>query len=376
KVYPSPEGTAIDDAVVLVHDGTIAAVGKRGEVAVPKGARTIDCTSKVVTAGFWNSHVHFTEPVWNGAAHAPVEKLQAHLREMLTGWGFTTVWDLGSNPDDSLAIRGLIESGKLLGPRIFLAGDIFPKDGKPVYLPKEIQVPEAATPAEATALAKHFLSIGEDGIKLFAGAIQGHGVVVPMPPEIVRAAADVAHAAGKPVFSHPSNRVGIDNSLAGGVNVLAHTAPSAKELTAAELALMKEHHVALVPTLALFPDEVRKDGGSAEEQEAFVKPAIAELAAYRAAAGPVLFGTDVGYTQLYDTTSEYRYMARAGMSWRDVLASLTTSPAAFFKAPHTGKLEKGMDADLVVLGGEPALDLANLANVAATIRGGRLIYQR
>ena len=73
-------------------------MGKRGEVKIPKSYQVIDCTGKVITAGFWNSHVHFTEEVWNDAATASPDKLEPHLQEMLTRWGFTTVYDLGSNP--------------------------------------------------------------------------------------------------------------------------------------------------------------------------------------------------------------------------------------------------------------------------------------
>ena len=67
--------------------------------------------------------------------------------------------------------------------------------------------------------------MGGDGIKLFTGAIMGHGKVTPMPTDVARAAVEVAHAAGKPVFAHPSNHVGTDNALAAGVDILAHTIP-------------------------------------------------------------------------------------------------------------------------------------------------------
>jgi len=70
KVYPSPTAAPLLDAVVLAHGGTISAIGTRGEVQVPTDARVIDCTGKTVVAGFWNSHVHFTEPAWNNAAGA------------------------------------------------------------------------------------------------------------------------------------------------------------------------------------------------------------------------------------------------------------------------------------------------------------------
>jgi imidazolonepropionase-like amidohydrolase len=89
----------------------------------------------------------------------------------------------------------------------------------------------------------------------------------------------------------------------------------------------------------------------------------------------VLFGTDVGFTKLYDTTLEYELMRRA-LSERQVLASLTTNPATYFKAAKKGRVEPGFDADLVVLDGDPVADVRNLAKVAYTIRGGQIIYQK
>jgi imidazolonepropionase-like amidohydrolase len=62
------------------------------------------------------------------------------------------------------------------------------------------------------------------------------------------------------------------------------------------------------------------------------------------------------------------------MPWRDILASLTTNPAEFFKQTTKGRIEKGMKADLVVLDGDPKEDVRNLAKVAYTIRGGKIIY--
>lgn len=66
----------------------------------------------------------------------------------------------------------------------------------------------------------------------------------------------------------------------------------------------------------------------------------------------------------------------SGMSWRDILASLTTNPATFFKVPNGGQITEGVDADLVVLAADPANDPRNFANVVLTIRGGRIIYDR
>jgi imidazolonepropionase-like amidohydrolase len=379
KIYPSPTAPAIDDGVVLIRDGKIVQIGKRGR-GVPKAAQVIDCTGKVIVAGFGNSHVHFTEPLWNGAATTPADKLEAHMQEMLTRWGFTTVFDIGSNPYDTLPLRKRVDSGEIPGPRIFTtAGNILPENGIPVYVPKDIagmmKPFEAATPADAARIAKQQLAMGADGIKLFTGSIMGHGKITPMPADVAQAAVEVAHAAGKPVFAHPSNHVGTDNALSAGVDILAHTIPIESGWTPEELNRMKAQHTKLIPTLTLWEVEMEKENASPADEEAFVERGVNELKAFFDQGGTVLFGTDVGYTQHYDTTEEYVLMAKSGMTWSDILASLTTNPANFFKA-GTGELAVGNAADVVVLEGDPANDVRNFAKVDYTIRAGKIIYKK
>jgi imidazolonepropionase-like amidohydrolase len=368
-VYSSPTATPLGDAVVLTSGGIITAVGKHGQVKIPKDARVIDCTGKTIVAGFWNSHVHLTEPAFNNAASAPAGAIGKHMQEMLTRWGFTTVWDLGSDPNNSLALRRRVESGEVPGPKILLAGAIFPKNGHPVYLPPEMQLPEAATPDEAAQMARDDLKMGLDGMKLFTGAFMGNKPVVNMDTAIVKAAVDVAHAQGKPVFAHPQNKIGVDNALAGGVDVLAHTVPSGLDYTAEELARFKSQHTALIPTLTLWTTVVQDPAAAAQ----LVQNSVAQLKTFSANGGPVLFGTDIGFTTNYDTALEYELMHRA-LSVSEILASLTTNPAAYFKVARKGRVEKGLDADLVVLDADPAADVHNLAKVACTVRGGRIIY--
>jgi imidazolonepropionase-like amidohydrolase len=225
RVYPSPTASPIENAAVVIEGGKIVAVGPSAVVKTPKGARVIDCRGKVIVAGFWNSHVHF-ESGWEDVPHGSAEKLEAHMQEMLTRWGFTTVWDLGSVPSNTLALRERIARGEIGGPQILMAGDIFPLNGHPVYLPAEMKLPEAASPLQSEQMAQGYLKMGLDGIKLFTGAFMGDKPVVNMDTAIVKAAVDVAHAQGKPVFSHPQNGEGQDNALAGGVDVMAHTIPT------------------------------------------------------------------------------------------------------------------------------------------------------
>ena len=77
-VYSSPAAAPVPEAVVLTSGGIIIAVGKRAEVKIPKDARVIDCAGKTIVAGFWNSHVHLTEPEWNNAGGAAATALERH----------------------------------------------------------------------------------------------------------------------------------------------------------------------------------------------------------------------------------------------------------------------------------------------------------
>jgi imidazolonepropionase-like amidohydrolase len=372
KVYASPDAMPLDDAVVVTSNGVIAAIGSRSDVQIPSDARTIDCAGKTVVAGFWNSHVHFTEAVWNNAGSAPVAPMAQHMQAMLTRWGFTTVWDLGSDARNTMPLRRRVDSGEVPGPAIHLAGSIFPRDGHPAYLPAEMKLPEAAAPDDAAQLARSYMGLGLDGVKLFTGSFKGEGKpVVNMDPAIAKAAVDLAHAAGKPVFAHPQNLAGVDAVIAASVDIMAHTVPGAQGYPPEQLAGFKQQGIALVPTLSLFsklpvgPDIAAR----------LVATTVNQVKAFSDNGGPVLFGTDVGFTTIYDTTLEYELMHRA-LSARQILASLTTNPAQYFKAANKGRVEKGFDADLAVLDGDPVADVRNLAKVAYTIRAGKVIYQK
>jgi len=371
SVYASPDAAVLPDAVIVMIDGVISTVGKSADVTLPADATIIDCSGKTVVAGFWNSHVHFTDGAWHHAATAPAAPLTGHMREMLTRWGFTTVWDLGSDPRDTVPLRQRIAAGEVAGPNILMAGSIFPKDGHPAYLPAEMQLPEATTPDEATQLARSYMALNLDGIKLFTGVYKGGKPVVNMDPAIAKAAVDVAHAVAKPVFAHPQNQVGVETVITAGVDILAHSNPTEGGYTPDELARLKAQGTALIPTLSLYTTVVLIP----DVTNRLVAAAVNEVKQFSENGGPILFGTDVGFIKLYDTTLEYELMHRA-LSERQVLASLTSNPAQYFKAAKKGRVERGFDADLVVLDGDPISDIHNLAKVSTTIRAGHVIYQK
>jgi imidazolonepropionase-like amidohydrolase len=381
RAYPAPDAAPIEDAVVVARGGRITAVGPRATTPVPRGARVIDAHGAVLTAGFWNSHVHLMQPDMLDAAHQPAGRLDDVFGRMLTRWGFTTVFDISSQLANTQTLRRRIAAGEVAGPQILTTGDgFFPEGGTPVYIKdfmRQHAFPtwEVKTPAEAAARAARQLDAGADAVKIFSGAYMGRDGVIPMPLPIAKAVVDEAHKRGKPAFAHPQNLTGIDVAIEAGVDVLAHTTPD-QPWPPQTVRRIADHHMALIPTLTLFDVEVSKDPTATPAVVAHIlDTVVGETRAYAEAGGQILFGTDVGYTDAFDTTEEFRLMARA-MSWRQVLAALTTAPAQRFgQAARKGRIAPGLDADLVLLSADPAQDPTAFAKVRDTIRGGRVIWE-
>ena len=377
RIYPSPSVPPILNGVVLIQNGKITGVGPSDKLHIPANYKIVDCRGRTILAGFWNSHVHFTEPKWQNAAGIPATQLTSQLQEMLTRYGFTSVVDTASLPANTTAIRKRIESGEVAGPRILTAGlPLYPQNGIPYYVleqePAELVklLPQPSTPEEAVRVVDQDIAQGADIIKLFVVSWvtrNGKHVPLPMRLDIVKAAVDEAHRKGRLVFAHPSTIEGVELVLKGHVDVLAHTIEGSQDWTEDVVARLNAANVSLIPTLALFnsPTEINKG-------------ILHEVKSYAEAGGTILFGTDVGYLTNYpDLTREFDLLSRAGLTFSQILASLTTAPAERFGfAKTTGRVAKGMDADLVVLDGDPAKDVMAFSRVTMTMRKGKIIYEQ
>jgi hypothetical protein len=163
RIYPSPAEPPIANGAVIASDGVITAVGPRDRVRVPPGATVLDGAGLSVTAGFWNTHVHFMEAKWRPAESVPAAELTAALRAMLTRWGVVRVVDTGSLLPNTLALRRRIESGEVAGPQIMLAsGSFVPVNGSPFYvLPSRL--PELTSPEQAERAVSLLLELNGGG---------------------------------------------------------------------------------------------------------------------------------------------------------------------------------------------------------------------
>lgn len=369
-IYSSPTDPPIVNGVIVVRDGKIAEVGRADSVKWSGEATVLKCDGMFITAGFQNSHAHFSEDKWQGADKKQAAELERQLVDMLTRFGVTTVVDTGSMLQNTVALRARIESGELKGPRILTAGGpLYPPNGIPFYLkdtlPPDIvaQLSMPATPKEAASTAAGRFDGGADILKLFAGSWVDHKKVLNMPVDIATAAAAEAHKRGKLVFAHASNVAGLEVALQAKVDVLAHALDDDRGWNESHIARMKENHMSMIPTLKLFYGPP------------YFKYILKEVGDFASAGGQILFGTDIGYLPNYDPTQEYELMAEAGLSWKQILASMTTAPAErFLESGHRGRIASDFDADLVVLASDPAADVKSFSSVKFTIRGGRVIY--
>ncbi|HMD09353.1 MAG TPA: amidohydrolase family protein [Candidatus Acidoferrum sp.] len=375
-IYVSPTETPIRDAVVLIQGEKIVSVGSRAQMQFPETARVLDCFGLTITAGLWNSHVHFFERKWADVAAIPAPELSRQLQDMLARYGFTSVFDTGSVWENTRRLRDRIDSGEVPGPKIRSTGEgLVPPGALPsdqvlgMMGVMKLPAPEIADAAQAAAAAKKLLDAGVDGIKIFASAPR----CAPLPENVFQAAVNEAHRAGKPVFVHPNNAADVLTAVRGGVDIVAHTTPHSGPWDEALLTTMKERRVALTPTLTLWKYYMRHDRLSAQEKVTDTE--IGQLRAWVATGGTVLFGTDLGAVE-YDPTAEYALMSEAGMTFPQILASLTTNPAERFgDANKLGRIAAGLHADLAVLHQDPAINLRALAHAKYTLRAGKIIYR-
>jgi imidazolonepropionase-like amidohydrolase len=188
---------------------------------------------------------------------------------------------------------------------------------------------------------------------------------VPMPVDLVKAVAAMAHGRGKLLLAHPSDASNLASAIEGGVDVLTHLVENPGDLDSDTVAAIQKRGMAVIPTLQLF------------SRNRNLEKLLAQLDALKEAGVPILFGTDVGFVTDYDPNREYQLMDRAGLNFPQILATVTTAPAARYGfSQHKGRVAAGMDADLVVLGSDPAEEVSAWTDVRYTIRKGEIVYTK
>ncbi len=377
-VFTAPDDAPIEDGVVIIEANKISQVGSSELIEIAEDSKVIDVSGQFITAGYWNSHVHYTGSLQE-AADEDNETLSSLLSDMFLRWGFVGTVDTGSWLEKTLTIRKRINSGDVDGPQILIVGGSFvPVGGSPYYI-KPIRLPEFKSPQQAGGLVADVLAAGADGIKLFTGSWGSPSKVTVMEAEHILAATEQAHSKGALVFAHPSDSDGARVAIENGVDILAHAFPAQikgpwdKSL----IELMSENNVALVPTLKLWRYDLTRESFPMHIINMVELAALEQVKLASEQGVTVLFGTDVGYMTDADTSEELRLLGLAGLDYKEILASLTTAPAGRYGlAQSNGMIKENYAADIVILNSDPRESVMAFADVDKTIRNGKVVFQR
>lgn len=378
----------VDGHAVLVDGEAIARVAPEAEFEGFDG-ETVDCTDCTLMPGLIDCHVHLLfhgepDPAADldklDAAHAVVRALE-HARDTLRG-GTTSVRDCGGREYQEFAVRDACNEGRFRGPTVRAAGKMICMTGG--HGNRIGRVADGID--EVVKAVREQVHAGSDFVKIMATG----GVMTPgVDPEDAHFSADEI-AAGiaeanrfqRRTASHAQGSQGILNATRGGVTSIEHGIFMTDECCRE----MLERGTFLVPTLAALrhilgnadagiPDYVMdKAARCAQAHERSVRM-------FHEAGGRIAMGTDAGTPFNYHgcNSDELRFMVEVGLSNVDALRAGTRNGADLMGLEDRGRIAEGAVADLLVVDGDPAKDIAAAAdrsNHRMVMREGVLVHAR
>jgi imidazolonepropionase-like amidohydrolase len=343
----------IPDAVVLIGEGHIIAVGPRSRVTPPAGAQVLDVGGATILPGFINAHVHAG---YNEA------KLKAWARA-----GVTTVRDLGVAPYDDAFVRRDALLRDATNARLVAAGPLVTVPGGYPMVPWGMAGLAVTSPQDAISQTNRLLDRGADLIKIAMESGGSFGRQIPiLSPEEAAAIVDAAHARGARVSAHVLRTGDLRRALDAGADDIAHMVED--DLPDALIARMVAAGTYWTPTLELW----QRVGLPS-------KRPVTNLGRFVEAGGLVALGTDyAGYDAEFDLgmpVTEIGLMAEAGMTPMQIIVAATRNAATVCGlGRELGTLEPGKIADVLVVDGDPLADgSTELAEVLVTLTQVRLV---
>lgn len=390
----------ITNAVVVVTDNTITAVGTAAAVRIPPDAKTIDLGDVTLMPGFIDAHTHLIgrtlgDPAGDNALVRDFQSFGAILsvenaRNTLLA-GFTTVRNVGANQFDDLALRQAIDEGWTPGPRMITAGHSIGIRGghcddngfRPGLFDPGIEAGIADGPDQVRAAVRYQIKYGASVIKTCAtGGVLSEGTAVGATQytyEELKAMVDEANKLERRVAAHAHGTEGIKIAVRAGVTSIEHGSFLDEE----GARLMRERGTYLVATLsaAEATESAAKSGvlKGLRANKAIAAAAAARNAIKLAAANKVqmALGSDSGVVPHGTNGREFVLLVQwGGLSNMDAIMAGTLNAAKLLGwEKNVGSLTTGKWADIVAVSGDPSRDIQDIRKVAFVMKNG-VIYKQ
>ena len=369
---------------IRVEDSRIAAIGE--DPALRDGADVVEPgPGCVALPGLIDAHVHLTldpgerDPV-RQAARSPdaVSRAAAERAAAMVRAGITTARDLGGGPAHlELALRDRIAAGELSGPRLLCAGQpLTSRGGHCHFWGGEVEGDD-----EIRDFVRRQGDAGVDWIKIMAtGGVLTKGT---RPGEAqfeqadLEVACDAARLAGRRVAAHCHATEGIRRAVRAGVDSVEHCSWSGEkgfgaDVDAALAGEIGERGTWISPTVNAGWKRFVTDEQGAETE--FFSNMRGAFDALRGAGARLIASTDAGIPNVaHDGLPRALpvFGRFAGLSPVEVLRCATSESArALGVDDRTGRLQPGLEADLLVVEGDPLEDLAALERPALVLARG------
>jgi len=418
-------GPSISNANVILRDGKIDCAGTAAQCPVPEGIDVTDVHGLWIMPGLVDAHVHFSQTGWADGrpdsldmrATHPYDKTEAELKSDPERYGrsyvcsgVTAVYDVGGYAW-TLRLHDRFEPNTLV-PHVDAAGPLLSTLDHWLNLPAERQF-ILLNDTSARDGVRYLASQGAHAVKVWY-IVRPPDLPVEASVAAVAAAGDEARKHNLPLIVHATGLAEAKAALRAGATLLVHSVTD-QPVDQEFLDLAKRNGTILIPTLTVSRGYVRMFRSAVEHTPVAIddpngcvdKSTLARIAetpsatttltaeqltrrddrtakqeqiaaqnlnALVAAGIPIATGTDAGNPlTLHGPAiySEMESMQKAGMTPMQILVSSTAVAArAMRRETEFGTVEKGKDADLVILGADPSSDIANVRKIRYVVRGG------
>ena len=372
---------------LLVEDGRIAALGPASELSCPDGVEAIDATGLTLMPGMIDCHDHMASIGGSMRERSQIPpslaviKAAAALEDTLLS-GFTGIRDAGGL---DLGVKLAVEQGLVAGPRLKISVNILGQTGgqnshiEPGGVDSQFPILPGVPNAICDGVdacrqrTRAMVQAGADWIKLATtGGMSppvGEPLLRQLSSEEIAAIVDTAHAAGKPVMCHAYGGEGARLAIAHGVQSIEHGAALERE----DLEEMERKGIWLVPTFAVLVQVAEiadRDPAAvpvhvARKARDLLARVKVSFALAREIGVKIALGTDAGGIAHGRNAREFGYMVDAGMKPLAAIAAGTSDAALCMGlGDETGVIAKGRFADLLLVDGDPLVDVRILEDRA------------